>query len=752
MPKATTLVSFLFAVICCRSAVGADGPRLELAASTGAIQFQYTAADETKKSVRIGPMVIDGADVVDLEQVEGADDTWQAGDVRLTLEQVDERAAAIRWTCTGGKSRRMTVKIHGNHASFGGGERFNTLNLQGHVLDLVSTDHPEPKGGISYKPVPFYMSSAGYAVWMDSFLPGRFDFNATDRFAVTLDYVGDELRIVLIDGPTFGGMLDTFTRLGGRPRVPPAWAFGLWKSRDVHRNRDDVLEDVEMLRKHDIPASVLVIDSPWETAYNDFEMNRDQFTEAEALFARVRELGFNTCFWMTPFINVVNVQDMKGIDAGPTSTFAEAAKHGYLVTGSDGEPVITDWWKGKGALIDFTNPDAVKWWQGQLRKTREWGGRAFKCDDGEGNFIGSARFADGSSAAKMTNRYSMLYLKATREYLDQALDGDGVIVGRSGFSGMHQYAMGWAGDNAADWSHENGLPGVILAAQSAALSGMPYWGSDIAGYMGQPTKELFIRWTQFGCFSPQMMVHMTSNLGPWDFDEPTLAIFRNYAKLHTRLFPYIYRTAQESAATGMPIIRPMVLAFQDEPAAWTHVFQFMFGPDFLVAPMYTPGTHRSVYLPNGKWIDYWTGALYAGKQNIEVEAQLERIPLFVRSGAVIEVLPADVDTLIVRHDDMAEDVVAIDDRRVIQVWPGESGAVDSGDGITATMKRTKGGGRMDIQCEPPRSLTVLLMHVRAGNVARTGSIPFGVKQESDPVATLVRFDDPIELVTLTWTD
>lgn len=750
MPIARTILSLLYVAACCQSALGADDRRLELNATTGVIQFRYTSADGTAKTARIGPMRVDGASATDFEPVDGANSVWRAGNVRLSIEPVSERAAAIRWICSGDESRRMTVKVQGSHASFGGGERFNTLNLQGHVIDMASTDHPEPKGGISYKPVPFYMSSAGYAVWVNSFLPGRFDFNATDRFAVTMDYVGDELLIVLIDGPKFKDMLNEFTGLSGRPRVPPAWAFGLWKSRDVHRDRADVLEDVEMLRKHDIPASVLVIDSPWETGYNDFEMNREQFSEPEALFARVRELGFYTCFWMTPFINVANVQDMKGIDAGPTNTFAEAAKQGYLVTDSSGEPAITEWWKGKGALVDFTNPDAVTWWQEQLRKTLHWGGRAFKCDDGEGNFIGSARFADGSSAAEMTNRYSMLYLKATRDYLDEALEGDGVIVGRSGFAGMHQHAMGWAGDNAADWSHENGLPGVILAAQTAALSGMPYWGSDIAGYMGQPTKELFIRWTQFGCFSPQMMVHMTSNLGPWDFDEQTLAIFRDYAKLHTRLFPYIYRAAQESAATGLPIIRPMMLAFQDDPTAWTHVFQFMFGPDLLAAPMHTPGTHRSVYLPTGDWIDYWTGISHTGKQVIEVEAPLERVPLFVRSGAVIEMLPDDVDTLIIRHNDMAGDVVAIDDRRVIQVWPGERGVLTGFDGTSASLERDGLDASLSIRSRNRHPISVRIMHRHITSLSESSGAGFSLHTASRPHATIVRFDQPIRAATLRW--
>lgn len=732
------------------SASASDVPRLELSPATGELKFHYSGADGKPQTATVGPLIVEGVAAGGFEPVPDAPNAWKADGVRVELESVGDRAVSVRWSLVDGAAKRLTLKVHGNHASFGGGERFNTLNLHGHVLDMVSTDHPEPKGGVSYKPVPFYMSAAGYGVWVDSFLPGRFDFNASDRWAVTMEYAAAELRVVLIAGPKFADMLDEFTRLTGRPRVPPEWAFGLWKSRDVHANREEVLEDVEMLRKHDIPASVLVIDSPWETGYNDFEMNREQFTEPEQLFARVSELGFNVCFWMTPFINVENVQDMTGIDAGPTRTFAEAAKRGFLVTGDDGEPVITPWWKGKGALVDFTNPDATAWWQGQLQKTLQWGGRAFKCDDGEGDFITTARFADGSPAAAMKNRYSMSYLAATRDFLDRALDGDGTIIGRSGFSGMHTLAMGWAGDNAADWSLENGLPSVILASQSAALSGMPYWGSDIAGYMGRPTKELFIRWTQFACFTPQMMVHMTSNLGPWDFDDETLAIFRDYARLHTRLFPYMNHAAHQSAATGMPVIRPMVLAFQDDPASWSQVFQFMFGEDLLVAPMYAPGTHRSLYLPQGDWVDYWTGETQSGPKIIEVEAPLERIPLFVRSGAVIELLPDDVDTLIRRREGMATDVVALDDRRVLQVWPGANGKVASSDGVSATLTRTGKAGKLIIQCTPPRPIAVELMHCAADVVAPAEGA--SVQKSADPLGTHVQIEGSIGSAELTWTE
>ncbi|MCA9242339.1 MAG: glycoside hydrolase family 31 protein [Phycisphaerales bacterium] len=735
----------------------ADEP-VTLNSPTGELAFRYTDLAGNAQTASFGPLFVDDEPL--MQYALNASLTWRSGPARFAIEPVSDRAVATHWTLDA--PRRLRLKIHGTHASFGGGERFTMLNLQGHILDMVSTDHPEAKGGASYKPVPFYMSSAGYGVWIDSFSPGRIEFNASDRFAVTLEYNTNDLRIVLIRGPTFAAILDEFTRLSGRPRVPPDWAFGVWKSRDVHRNAADVLEDIESLRKHDIPASVLVIDSPWETGYNDFELNREQFNDPDALFARVRRLGFYPCFWLTPFINNDNRQDMTGIVSGATSTFAEAAQRGYFVKDADGNPVITEWWKGRGALIDFTNPDATNWWQTQVAKIRQWGGHAIKCDDGEGNFIKSARFADGSSADEMRNRYSMLYLAATRAFLDESLDGDGVIIGRSGFTGMHQYAMGWAGDNASDWTFENGLPTAIIAAQTASLSGQPFCGSDIAGYFGKPPKELFIRWTQFSCFAPLMMVHMTSNLGPWDFDEQTLAIFRDYAKLHTRLFPYMRDAARFAAETGMSLIRPMPLAFQDESDAWPHTFQFMFGRDLLVAPLYQPGTQRSVYLPKGDWIDYWTLEPLTGPQTLQVEAPLERMPLYVRAGAIIPLLPEDVDTLIPRHDDMARDVVAIDDRRVLQVWPGDEAqqaevgddsqtpSTETRDGVSARLRRNGDQFTLEITCDPPRRLAIEIAQRSVSGISASGGMRFDLGSGETPERTVIAFKNEVKSTIVRW--
>lgn len=651
----------------------------------------------------------------------------------LTIEQVAAGALALTWAPRDGNLHAFRLRLMSDDqtAYYGTGERFQALNQRGFVLPIRVDDRYGNKGVGSHKPVPFFLSSRGFGVWVDSFATGTFDLSGTERFHTDLSFGDRRLRVVLIAGPSPAEILETYTSLTGRSPVPPAWAFGLWKSRDVHRNANEVYEDIEKLRRFRIPASVLVIDSPWETGYNDFNINRRQFAEPGVMFRRIEQLGFYLCLWLTPFVNQRNVIDMPGIDT-MSRNFEEAAKKGYLVRDHSGRVALSEWWKGTGGLIDFTNPAAKRWWFEQLRKTRAYGARAFKCDDGEGNFVPEAIFHDGTPGSEMKNRYSELYNNAMQEYIRTELGGDGVLIVRSGYTGVPKYPFAWAGDNRADFSFSDGLPSVILAGQNAAMSGISLWGSDIAGYAGTPDKELFIRWTQYAAFTPFMQVHMTSNLGPWDFDEEALRIFRKFATLRMQLFPYLYNAAHETARSGMPVIRPMALAYPADGAAHRHIYQYLFGPDLLVAPLYQPGTTRAVYLPAGGWIDYWSRVTRTGPAVIEVTAPLDRMPLFVRQGAILPMLPSDVQTLVPRHAAMDSAVVSADDRLILQVWPGASGSLRTWDGVEAELADPT----LRISSARARPVEVQLMQRNLPELKIDGAV---VRYDSEAGATIVSF-------------
>ena len=433
------------------------------------------------------------------------------------------------------------------------------------------------------------------------------------------------------------------------------------------------------------------------------------------MFKRINKLGFNLCLWLTPFINNDDIIDMKGIQK-VSSNFSEAARKGFLIKRENGEVAISEWWKGKGGLVDLTNPEAIGWWENQMKNMLNYNVKAFKCDDGEGNFVPDAQFYNGSSAYEMKNHYSVLYDSVMQDFVNKYLNGDGVLITRSGYTGFQKYPFAWGGDNDADFGYANGLPSVIIAAQTSAMSGISLWGSDIAGYVGKPTKELFIRWTQFSTFTPFMQVHMQSNLGPWDFGDETLNIFRKFAVIRMQLFPYLYNLAYETAATGIPVIRPMALAYQNDIEAKKNEYQFMFGPDFLIAPVYKPGNHRAVYLPEGNWIDFWSGNMIEGKKYIEADVPLDKIPMYVQAGSIIPMLPDDIQTLVSRNPQMDNNIKSIDDRRILEVWPGSTGSMKTWEGISAILSQSGKTHHLDFSSETERPLKIEIMYKKIDNL------------------------------------
>jgi alpha-D-xyloside xylohydrolase len=631
--------------------------------------------------------------------------------LRLSLQVIDENSISVEWKTEDDSLQQFELHLKSDDETeyYGMGERFNSLNQRGYILPNVTDDRYGNKGVGTHKPVPFFMSNRGLGVWVDSYSPGIFDLNGSERFETRIRFKENKFRVVFIGGEKLTDILKAFTRLTGRPALPPPWAFGLWKSRDVHHNQDSVYTDIIKLRRYKIPASVLVIDSPWETGYNNFKVNTRQFNEPDSMFNRIEELGFNLCLWLTPFVNKENVIDMKGIE-NESDNFSEAARKGFLIKEKTGNVALSDWWKGKGGLVDFTNPNAVEWWYNEMKRMLDYGVKAFKCDDGEGNFVPDAVFYDGSSSYKMKNRYAFLYDSVMQGFIDKYLDSNGVLITRSGYTGFQKFPFAWAGDNDADFSFANGLPSVIVAGQNAALSGISLWGTDIAGYAGTPTKELFIRWTQFAVFCPFMQIHMTSNLGPWDFGEDALDIFRKYAVLRMQLFPYLYNAVHEAVETGLPVIRPMALAFQNDAEAVKNIYQFMFGPDILVAPIYQPGNHRIVYLPESSWIDFWNGKTINGKQYTEVEAPLDKIPLYIRAGSIIPLLPDDIQTLVSQNPKMNDSIKAIDDRRILQVWPGEEGSLNTYEGISAELLLQNDSYQLEFSSETERPLVIEIIN------------------------------------------
>jgi alpha-D-xyloside xylohydrolase len=576
--------------------------------------------------------------------------------------------------------------VHDAANYYGLGERFNTLNHARTVVKNASQDNGIAKGSAAYKPVPFFMSTTGYGLWVDTTAEATFDLNASSPSDIVITVPAERLRVVLFTGPGFPKILERFTGITERTILPPYWGFAPWMGRDYHQNEAQVREDVDKTRALGLPASVIVIDSPWTTSYNSYKFNPKQFDDAPGMVKYLHGEGYKLVLWHTSWINTESNEPGEAGFAGKmllhSENYDEAAGNGYFVKRPDGTPYVGRWWKGLGSMIDFTNPSAKNWWQDQVRQAIHAGADGFKDDDAEGSFQGDVKFADGSDKLTMRNRYGLLYNNAMEELIQKELKGNGVLFARSVTTGANGIGFLWAGDNESSFSTENGLPTAVTAGLNAGMSGMSLWAADLGGYLKTPTTPdplVEMRWTEFSAFSPTMEILSQANTQPWNWDAATggtqaLDVYRKYAVLHMSLFPYRYAAAQESAKTGMPILRALPLLYQDDAQARVAPAEYVFGPDLLVAPVVDENTRRPVYLPTGDWVDYWTGSAVKGGQTVVVDVPVDKIAVYARAGAVIPKIPEDVMTLVPQSESGNTTVKSLDDRRVYEINDDAGGA------------------------------------------------------------------------------
>ncbi len=650
---------------------------------------------------------------------------------------------------------RFLVRDHASY--FGLGEHFDTLNRAHTIVKNASQDNGAAKGSSTYKPMPFYMSTSGYGLWVDTTAEATFDMNASSLNEIGITVPAEKLRLVLFTGPEFPKILEQFTALTQRAILPPYWAFAPWMGRDFHQSEAEVQEDIEKTRSLNLPASVIVIDSPWTTSYNSYKFNPKQFADAPAMVKRVHDAGYKLVLWHTSWINSKSdppkEKGFEGKLREHAENYDEAASHGYFVKRPDGTPYVGRWWKGEGSLIDFTNPAAKSWWQDQVRQAMHLGGGAgadgFKDDDAEGSFLGDVRFADGTSPEVMRNRYGVLYNNAMEDLIQKDLKGNGVLFARSVTQGANGIGFLWGGDNESSFSPENGLPTVVLAGLNAGMSGMPLWTADLGGYLKTPTTPdplVESRWTEYSAFSPTIEILSQSNTQPWNWDRATggtraLDIYRKYATLHMSLFPYRYAAAQEAAKTGMPLMRALALLYQNDPHARLCRDEYMFGPDLLVAPVIDENTRRAVYLPEGQWLDFWTGAPLSGGRTIVVDAPLEVLPLFVRAGAVLPRIPEDIMTLVPEKESGNRTVKTLDERRIYEVFEGAANTITDFEGRSVV--RSSHSLKLD---GAPAHVIVRLRFTKARSANVNGQ-PAKVSSEGD--SSVVEFDH-LKESTVTW--
>ncbi|MHB1534653.1 MAG: glycoside hydrolase family 31 protein [Acidimicrobiales bacterium] len=514
------------------------------------------------------------------------------------------------------------------------GEQFGSCVLNGRRLDLAATDAMGVGTGSVYKAVPLYHSTKGYSLFVHT--PGPLSVGVGAPYPSVLEVVDERpyLDLFLIGGQLLKDRLSSYTALTGRMPELPRWAFGVWMSRCRYRTRSELEEAVDGMRDHDVPCDVVHIDPDWlerDLLNCDFVWSEAKYPRAKEMIAELNKQGVRVSIWELPYLDP------------DTDLYREADERDYLVRDSGGNPArVARTFSRDGrprGLVDFSSPAARRWWKEQQTSLLDLGVSVIKCDFGEG-LPDDARMADGRSGRQWRNLYPLWYNRTVFEAIQAARNTPAMVWGRSGWAGSQRYPAQWGGDPEASVS---GLANVLRGGLSWSLSAPGVWGHDIGGFYGHgPSPELFIRWAQVGCLSPMARFHGLTPREPWRFGAEALEVIRYFVKLRYRLLPYLLSASGEASRWGWPVLRPLVLEYPHVPGIARIDHEYMLGPDLLVVAVLddSPGSvDVPVYLPPGRWCDFWTGDLVEGDRHMVLSVPLVRLPLFVRAGAIIPMGP-----------------------------------------------------------------------------------------------------------------
>ncbi|WP_243710039.1 TIM-barrel domain-containing protein [Micromonospora sp. KC213] len=510
-----------------------------------------------------------------------------------------------------------------DEAFAGFGERFAQLNARGQRPLMWNFDAFGADSIRAYKNVPLYLSSRGYGVLVNSGAPVEFDMAQSTHGVVEIVVPDDVLEYFILAGEPVE-ILDRYNRLTSPPVLPPKWAFGTWISSGFARdNQQRFTARGATIRERGIPCDVLHLDTYWQVggSWSDMRWDDASFPEPDKMFDDLQQQGFKVCLWMNPYIS------------HESPVFAEGDERGYFLRNGVGETYVADVWHGyqpDSGIVDFTNPEAREWWKELLRPPLRAGAALYKTDFGEG-VPADAVAHNGMTGTELHNVYALLFNDAVCE-VTREVRGYDFVWTRSSFVGGQRHSAQWSGDVQTSWA---GLGSTIRAGASHGLSGVPFWSHDAGGFNGRPSDDLYVRWAQFGAFSPLLRFHGTKTRNLWEFSDEVERLITEALRLRYHFAPYLYSAAVRSSRSGEPMLRALNVDNPEDPVAWSADQEYRFGRDLLVAPVNDPSGERMVYLPVGKWVDYWTKAVVEGGRYIKTKHGLETFPLFVRHGAII---------------------------------------------------------------------------------------------------------------------
>ncbi len=509
---------------------------------------------------------------------------------------------------------------------YGFGEKFTTFTKNGSTVDIWNAD-----GGTcsdqSYKSIPFYVSSRGYGVFVNSSDKVSYEVASDTVSKVSITVPGENLEYFMIGGENLTEVLKGYTDLTGKPALPPAFSFGLWLTTSFTTTYDEetITSFIDGMAERDIPLQVFHFDCFWMKGFEwcNFEWDKSQFPDPPAMLKRLHETkGLKTCVWINPYIGQ------------RSKLFDEGVKGGYFVKRTDGSVFQCDEWQPGMAIVDFTNPEACEWYASKLRALCEMGVDTFKTDFGERIPTKDIVYFDGSDPIKMHNYYTHLYNKTTFNVLkDFYGENKACLFARSATAGGQQFPVHWGGDCSANY---NSMAEVIRGCLSLCISGFGFTSHDMAGFEATATPDIYKRWAAFGMFSSHSRLHGNQSYRvPWLFDEESCDVLRFFAKLKGKLMPYLFAQANKTHEIGVPMMRAMVIDFADDPSCLTLDRQYMLGDNILVAPILNEDGIAQYYVPKGRWTDIITGKVLEGEKWYSHKCNYFEIPALAKPNSII---------------------------------------------------------------------------------------------------------------------
>ena len=565
------------------------------------------------------------------------------GEKEIKLSAYDQffparmESMALAFIDTEGEPQEATLSFHAkpDERFSGTGERFDKIDLAGRTFQLKNQDGQGVNNRRTYKNVPFYLSSEMYGVFLHTSAYSKFSLADHSTRAAQIFVEEPIIDVFLIGGNDPDEILYQYRQLTGFPEVPPLWSYGIWMSRMTYFSADEVQEICDRLRREEFPCDVIHLDTGWFRTdwLCEWKFNTERFPDPEGFISGLKEQGFRVSLWQMPYI----AEDAEQHEEAKKNDFIAPLEKSSIQGGSNFSAL------DYAGTIDFTYPEAVEWYKDLLRNLLKMGVACIKTDFGEEIHL-DARYKN-MKPELLNNLYALLYQKAAFEVTKEET-GDSIIWARAGWAGCQRYPLHWGGDAAASW---DGMAGSLKGGLHIGLSGFGFWSHDVPGFHGVPDfmnsiipDDLYVRWTQFGVFSSHIRYHGTSKREPYYYPQIAGTI-RKWWQLRYILIPYLLEQSQKVTTSGFPVLRALIFHHPQDRMCWHIDDQYYFGDEFLVAPVMNSENRRDIYLPEGNWINFFSGERTTGGKWIKnFITPLNEMPVWVKENAVLPLYPDKV--------------------------------------------------------------------------------------------------------------